>query len=182
MRVFVSGGANSGKSHYAQCIAKEQSAGGAALYYIATMRPADGEDAGRVERHRAERRGWGFQTVEQPFDIGEILDKCDRHGSFLLDSLTALLANEMFPPGGSIEKEAAVKIIGGLDLIFRNIENIVVVSDYIYGDAIEYDALTELYRKSLARIDRAAAARCGIVVEYAFSNAIYHKRSEAAID
>jgi adenosyl cobinamide kinase/adenosyl cobinamide phosphate guanylyltransferase len=81
------------------------------LYYVATMKSADSEDDARIIRHKQERDGWGFTTVEQPVDIENILQKCDCNGSFLLDSLTAILANEMFPPPDyAVNEKAAEKI------------------------------------------------------------------------
>ncbi|MCL2664763.1 MAG: bifunctional adenosylcobinamide kinase/adenosylcobinamide-phosphate guanylyltransferase [Defluviitaleaceae bacterium] len=173
MRIFISGGCKNGKSFYAQRLAARQKSG--ALYYIATMTPADGEDGERIARHRAERGGWGFTTIEQPASIEKILEKCGTHGSFLLDSLTALLANEMFLPGGGVNENAADKIISGMTRMLGEINNIVVVSDYIYGDAIIYEGLTELYRRSLARIDCAAARLCETVLEVNFSSVTVRK-------
>ena len=197
MRIFISGGCKNGKSTYAQRAAKYQSdAGNAPLYYIATMRAYDGEDAARIKRHREEREGWGFITVEQPEAIEGILNKCDVNGSFLLDSLTALLANEMFKAPATVtdagdagnakdadaedaaawyDASARERISGGLSLILERVRNIVIVSDYIYSDAILYDPLTEEYRKSLAALDRLAAARCDAALEAAYSNLIIHK-------
>ena len=177
MRIFVSGGCNNGKSYYAQHLAKTQRTD--PLYYVATMRPVDLEDDARIERHRQERADWGFTTVEQPADIENILQKCDISGSFLLDSLTALLANEMFLPDGGCNKQAAAKIIAGLSNVINTIENIVIVSDHIYSDAMLYDPLSEKYRKSLAEIDRAAVQLCDAVIEVAFTNLIIHKGGEA---
>jgi len=173
MRLFISGGCKNGKSFYAQRLAKAQHA--EPLYYIATMKPVDLEDDERIARHRKERDGWGFATIEQPLDIEAILDKCDLGGSFLLDSLTALLANEMFLSDGSINEQAAHKITAGLVLVINNIENIVIVSDYIYSDTPFFDQLTEKYRKSLAEIDRTAARYCEAVLEVAYSSVIAHK-------
>ena len=179
MKIFISGGCKNGKSYYAQQLAKAQQTETDFLYYIATMKPADGEDEARVIRHRREREGWGFTTVEQPFDIENVMQKCNCGGSFLLDSLTALLANEMFPPPDwNVNEQAAEKIIGGLLKFVNNIENIVIVSDYIYSDAFIYDGLTEKYRKSLAEIDRSAAKNCDIVLEIAYTNVIVHKGKE----
>jgi adenosylcobinamide kinase/adenosylcobinamide-phosphate guanylyltransferase len=138
------------------------------------MKPVDCEDDERIARHRREREGWGFQTVEQPIDIEKILDKCDHGSSFLLDSLTALLANEMFLPE-SVNENAAAKVTDGLRLVTNAIKNIVIVSDFIYSDAQVYDQLTEKYRESLAKIDKAAAAHCDIVLEIAYTNVIIHK-------
>ena len=133
------------------------------------------EDDERITRHRRERDGWEFVTVEQPVFIEDILNKCDCGGSFLLDSLTALLANEMFPPDGSFDEHAGERIQSGLSQVLSKLEDIVVVSDYIYGDALIFDRLTEQYRRSLAEIDRAAAKMCDVVLEIAYSGVIVHK-------
>ena len=177
MKIFVSGGCKNGKSSFAQHLAKAQQArsGTSRLYYVATMNPLDAEDAERILRHRRERDGWGFITVEQPVAIETILDTCDHNASFLLDSLTALLANEMFPPDGGVNEHAAEKIADGLSRILDSLEHLVIVSDYMYSDALAYDPLTETYRKSLARIDRAVAKNCDVVLEIAYANALVHK-------
>ena len=181
MKICISGGCKNGKSGYAQRLAKAQRPVQQAarrtdsLYYIATMKSVDAEDDERIARHRREREGWGFKTIEQPCDIEKILDKCDAGQSFLLDSLTALLANEMFLPGGNVNEKAAQKITDGLLLITDKIKNIVIVSDYIYSDALFYDSMTEKYRESLARIDRAAVENCDVVLEVAYTNVIVHK-------
>ena len=159
MKIFISGGCKNGKSHYAQYLAKAQWAAQqtarqtGSLYYIATMKSVDTEDDDRIARHRREREGWGFTTIEQPVDIEKILDKRDCGHSFLLDSLTALLANEMFLPDGRVNEQAAQKIKRGLLKITNSIKNMVIVSDYIYSDALLYDPLTEKYRNNPVRAD-----------------------------
>ena len=181
MKIFISGGCKNGKSYYAQHLAKAQQKD--IMYYIATMKPSDSEDDERILRHRRERGGWGFVTIEQPVDIEKILDKCDYGGSFLLDSLTAVLANEMFPPPDyTVNEAAAEKIISGLYRIFESIGNIVIVSDYIYSDAAVYDVFTEKYRQSLAEIDRMAAKYCDVVLEVAYTNVIVHKGGDKIHD
>lgn len=176
MKIFISGGCKNGKSYYAQNLAKAQQTD--FLYYIATMQSVDSEDDKRIAKHLRERDGWGFTTTEQPVDIEKILGKCDYNGSFLLDSVTALLANEMFLSDGGVNENAADKIVRGLSQIMDNIHNIVIVSDYIYSDAFIYDTLTEKYRKSLAEIDRKAAKNCDIVLEVVYTNVIVHKGRE----
>jgi len=174
MKIFISGGCKNGKSYYAQHLAKAQQK--KQLYYIATMKPADKEDGERITKHRNEREGWGFVTVEQGTDIEGILQKCDADGSFLLDSVTALLANEMFrPPDWEADELAPKKIIAGLSEVFFAVRDIVVVSDYIYSDAALYDGQTEKYRRALAEIDRMAAKACDVVLEVAYTNVIAHK-------
>ncbi len=177
MRILVSGGCKNGKSYYAQRLAKAQQT--SSLYYIATMASIDSEDAERIKRHKQERLGWGFTTIEQPAGIEDILQKCASDGSFLLDSLTALLANEMFPPNNSINERAADKIMEGLSQVLSSTQNIVVVSDDIFSDAVIYDPFSESYRRFLADIDRGVGRICDAVLEISFTNMIVHKGSEA---
>ena len=97
MHTLISGGCKNGKSYYAQRVAK---AAGAPLYYLATMISTGAEDDARIARHLKEREGWGFETIECGKHILNALEHADANGSFLLDSVTALLANEMFDPAG----------------------------------------------------------------------------------
>lgn len=176
LRILVSGGCKNGKSYIAQRLAKGQAKG--RLYYVATMRPCDNEDIERIERHRREREGWGFDTVEQPVDINKCLDSCDTDASFLLDSTTALLANEMFPGSDSVNMDAPARVAGELVSLCQQVREIVIVSDYIYSDAILYDELTDAYRRGLAYIDRTLAAVCDVVLEVAFGSITLHKGGE----
>jgi adenosylcobinamide kinase/adenosylcobinamide-phosphate guanylyltransferase len=168
MNIFISGGCKNGKSFYAQHLAKRQATGNLPLYYIATMEPADEEDDARILRHREERDGWGFITLEQSRDIGSL--EADFTGSFLLDSVTALLSNEMFRRDGSVDRTAYLRVAEELEQLAEKSGNIVFVSDYIYSDALKYDELTELYRKGLAWIDRTLAKKCDAVIEVSYAN------------
>lgn len=175
MKVFISGGCKNGKSRYAQILAKRMRKPAAPLYYLATMIPADDEDRLRIEEHRRQRSGWGFQTVEAGMNILEATKSCDAAASFLLDSVTALLANEMFDRQGNIMPDAPRKIAGELTELAEKVDDIVFVSDYIYSDACLYDPLTEAYRKGLAMIDRILARICDSVLELSAGNIIHHK-------
>ena len=184
MKIFISGGCKNGKSTFAQLLAKRQQkaapvASAAPLYYVATMAATDREDDRRIIRHRQEREGWGFTTVEQPRNISGILENCDASGSFLLDSLTALLANEMFAKDGSVDENAEGRIAAQLQTLLGCVENIVVVSDYIYSDAAIYDPLTQAYRKSLAALDRLVAEAADVVLEAVNTQIVVHKGQEA---
>lgn len=171
MSTFISGGCKNGKSYYAQFIAK---ASGTPLYYIATMIPHDHEDDARILRHREEREGWGFETLECGKDILSCLEHADPNGSFLLDSVTALLSNEMFAPDG-IHTDVHLKIADELEAFVRKAPKTVLVSDYIYSDALIYDELSEAYRAALAYIDRRLAQCCDTVLEVVNSQVICHK-------
>ena len=168
MNIFISGGAKNGKSYYAQKraqnMAREKNC---PLYYVATMIPHDEEDHARIRRHIAERDGWGFETLEQGKNLPELLADAtvDRNGVFLLDSVTAVLDNEMFDDNGNFDSEAAERVKQDMVRFAHETGNTVFVSDYIYGDAGKYGELTEEYRRGLAMIDRALAECCDEVIE-----------------
>lgn len=184
MKIFVSGGCKNGKSTYAERLARMLAGfgGNKPLYYVATMLPVDEEDEARINRHRRSRAGYGFKTIELPTDIGKLPSLCDLYGSFLLDSVTALLANEMFLPGGRINGQAHEKITGELLRVMDCVEHMVIVSDYIYSDAVQYDSMTEDYRKALAHIDQKCAAVSDVVVEVCYGSLIVHKGEELMED
>ena len=176
MKVFISGGCKNGKSYFAQSLAKQiAEESGGPLYYIATMIPHDDEDRARIRRHIEDRDGWGFETIERGRDIKRIFDKASENGTFLLDSVTALLANEMFD-GGDVHTEAYLKIAEELEYAAGRASNIVFVSDYIYSDADIYDELSESYRGGLGYIDRALAGVCDRVTEVAYGQIFDYKR------
>ena len=148
------------------------------LYYLATMIPTDEEDLRRIEKHRQEREGWGFETIEISRDILAATTGCRENGSFLLDSVTALLANEMFEKNGSVVPNAAKKVAGELTSLAKKTKHIVLVSDDIHSDARLYDAVTEEYRKGLAFISRKMTGVCDLVLEISAGNIITHKSYE----
>lgn len=184
MNWFISGGCKNGKSHYAQEVAREMAQRqGVPLYYLATMIPHDSEDEARIARHIRERAGMGFDTIERGIDICGCLPlggqaqsgmltssgrPVDPKGVFMLDSVTALLSNEMFRDGGTADLGAPQRVAAELADFAHITGNTVFVSDYIYSDAMIYDDLTEAYRKGLALIDRTLADVCGRVAEVAY--------------
>ena len=175
MIVLVSGGCKNGKSSFAQQLACSLSASGR-RYYLATMLPSDDEDDARILRHIQDRAGLHFETVEQGTQILRCLEQLDPSGTVLLDSLTALLANEMFAAAVP-DTGAAARVIKELELFARYFEhgNVVFVSDSIASDALSYEMLTEQYRASLAACERGLAALSDIVVEMCAGKAVVHK-------
>ncbi len=168
MNVLISGGCKNGKTSFAEDIAVRLSGGGK-RYYVATMIPYDDEDRRRIALHIEERAEKGFETLEIPRDIGSAAGLGGADGTYLVDSVTALLLNEMYP--GSFDAEAdpaaAERCRNGLLRLAREAENAVFVSDWLYSDAARYDAFTENYRRDLASIDRALAEVSDTVIEMA---------------
>lgn len=175
MILFISGGAKNGKSTLAQELTVSLSTG--KHYYIATMIPTDPEDHDRIRRHIEDRKGMGFETIECGRNILSCLGKADKNGAFLLDSVTALLMNELFREDRNYEMDlpAARRCADDLVTFAQSVANIVIVSDYLYSDAARYDESTELYRKCLAEIDRRLAAVSDTVIEVCAGAVTIHK-------
>ena len=117
----------------------------------------------------------GFITLEQGTDILGCLPYAKEGGAFLLDSVTALLSNEMFRPGGETDWNAGERVAQELRQFALTCGNAVFVSDFIYSDAGRYDEYTETYRRGLALCDRTLCEVCDAVVEVCSSNLILHK-------
>ena len=109
MKVLISGGVKNAKSSYAEDLAIKLSKNNR-LYYLATMVPYDEEDCKRIKLHQMSRIDKGFNTIEVATDIDKVLNECDNHSTFLLDSLTALVLNEMFKNEGKSIEEISKKI------------------------------------------------------------------------
>jgi adenosylcobinamide kinase/adenosylcobinamide-phosphate guanylyltransferase len=87
---LITGGARSGKSRFAESLAVNQ---GEPLLYIATAGFGDREMSERITRHQ-ERRGAGWQTIEEQYDLAGVLTGHD--GWFkatLVDCVTLWLTN-----------------------------------------------------------------------------------------
>ena len=63
MRALVVGGSGSGKSSFAEKLACQLAT---RRFYLATMAPFGNEAHRRIERHRRQREGLGFTTIECP--------------------------------------------------------------------------------------------------------------------
>lgn len=171
MMYLLLGGSKSGKSMLAQNITKSL---GGTLYYLATMDPTDAEDDARIARHREERRGWGYETVEQARNLPACFDRIEKNGTVLLDSVTSLLAQEMFLPD-RIDTDAGLRTARELIALGKHAKNVVFVSDQIFSDGITFDETTEEYRRQLAQVCIQLAQVCDGVAEVTAGIPKWHK-------
>lgn len=87
---FVLGGARSGKSSFAENLAKQSQL---PVKYIATGQAGDGEMATRIEHHQ-QHRPPEWDLVEEPIDLAGVLAEHDAQGQCLLiDCLTLWVTN-----------------------------------------------------------------------------------------
>ena len=156
MLTIIIGGSGSGKSAFAERLAADLPG---TRIYLATMAAGDPESLERIARHRQQRRGLGFETLERPLDLEGAELPAD--ANVLLEDLSNLLANEMFSPeGGGMD---AVR--RGLDALIRRCRNLTVVSNEIFSGGTEYEGETLAYMQNLALLNRCLAERADLAVE-----------------
>jgi adenosylcobinamide kinase / adenosylcobinamide-phosphate guanylyltransferase len=148
--LYVTGGARSGKSRFAEGLAIQA---GGHVTYLATAQPFDDEMQGRIGRHRADRpEEW--TTLEEPLEVGTVLSSL--HGTVLLDCLSLWVSNLMLR-GDSDEAilqaadgwRAAQQIRGGVLIVVSNEVGLGIVPD---------NALARRYRDTLGWVNQRAAA------------------------
>lgn len=183
MIAFISGGVKGGKSMFAQYLAKNLNTPGTSLAYLATMIPYDDEDRKRISRHLKDREGWGFRTFEEGMDVRKIIPHLQGNEVILLDALTALVQNSIFPDAYTVNRDFDPRDVSeGIRELGEHAAHVIVVSDYIFSDAFKYDKdLTEFFRESLGRCHCLVADYADIVLECAYSN-IKEWKNEAGID
>ena len=187
MLILITGGSGSGKSAFAEscvcaCAFKER-------FYLATMQPFDIESKNRISRHRRMREGKNFHTLEQYTglenvflpDTGNAAGIRDR--IVLLECMSNLTANEMFSPEGyghgHTAEELLHHILDGVRHIEAQCACMVIVTNEIFSDGIEYPAQTRAYQQLLGEINCALAKRADEVYEVVSSIPVLLEKSAA---
>ena len=147
MMTVVTGGSKCGKSAYAEKIL--DSFEGQKLY-IAAMIPYGEEAEKAIERHREMRKNKGFETVEKYTDIDEII--LPKNCAVLLECMGNLLANEMFRSGEITDPTD--KILKGIKSLKKQSQHLVIVTNNVSCDGIDYEKGTLEYIRIMGRINR----------------------------
>lgn len=174
MNVLISGGCKNGKSTFGENLLCHLWGGEGTLYYLAAMQPTDGEDLVRIACHQRNRAGRGFVTIERGIAVEGIVGGLHPADCLLVESTTAILANEMFGQGSVPDMRAPRRVIESLCALFV-VRHLVIVSDTIYSDASPFSKETDCYRRGLAAVDRALAERCDTVIEVVYGMPVLHK-------
>ncbi|MCR6109853.1 bifunctional adenosylcobinamide kinase/adenosylcobinamide-phosphate guanylyltransferase [Bacillus sp. A301a_S52] len=159
MIVFISGGARSGKSRFAEvmtydCYDESRRQGnGGKLIYVATARHTDREMTERINRHRCERdEAW--QTVEEPLDLLAPVMAAGNDDVMLIDCLTVWINNRLFDSSWNGENALFHELSDILSLANeKKLQLIFVSNDVNEGSPIENE-LVIFYIKMLERVHR----------------------------
>ncbi len=187
---LITGGSASGKSEYAeaQALALKKRSPRSPMFYVATMWNDGAEAMERIERHRALRAGKGFITLECPVSMQEACDAVKDHPDsiVLLECLSNLAANVMFAPeaealhargsGREVWEDDCFDILTQeIDQLANSVGHLIIVSNEIYSDGVDYDEMTTSYIRLMGRLHQYFAKESSRVTEVVYGCAIRHK-------
>ena len=153
MRELILGGARSGKSRFAECLAAES---GLAVAYIATSQALDGEMTERIAHHR-ERRPAHWTLVEEPLQLARVLrEQAAANRCLLVDCLTLWLTNLLMLDDAvrlAEERDALLECLDGLP------GRILLVSNETGLGVVPLGELTRRYVDEAGWLHQAVAER-----------------------
>ena len=143
---LVLGGARSGKSRFDENLARQH---GGLRTYIATAEAFDDEMRQRIAKHREQRAGDGWVTIESTLDPASVLP---RDGLVLLDCVTVWLGNLMHH-GRDLRAEVA-KLCAALEVCPAEV---ILVSNEVGLSIVPENAMARRFRDEQGLANQALA-------------------------
>jgi adenosylcobinamide kinase/adenosylcobinamide-phosphate guanylyltransferase len=157
--ILVTGGARSGKSDYALQLAQSLPS---PRCFIATCPVVDSEMDERIARHREERQGTEWQTVEEQTDIAAILRERQDYPVCLIDCLTLWVNNLIYHGEQSGELFADTEMRRQCDLLTEVASihqgTVICVTNEVGMGIVPDNAAARVYRDLVGRCNRMMAA------------------------
>lgn len=162
MITLIIGTPDSGKSEQAEELALKT--GDQVRYYLATMKVMDEAARERVAKHRAQREGKGFVTIERERGIVDVADLLDDGPSstVLLECISNLVGNEMHDgmqwdrlqdPFDALGDRFVETIVSEIMHLAKCVHHLIIVTNTYASEDSGYDDDTILYVKLLNRVN-----------------------------
>jgi len=150
---LITGGAGSGKSHYA---CQSAAACGPNVLFIATCVPRDDEMRAKVARHRTERPV-GWKTAETTRHVAQAITP--GYDAAVVDCLTLLVAQLM------LEKAPESEVLGEITRLCESATSpLFIVTNEVGSGIVPDNAMSRLFRELAGRVNRRAAELADRVV------------------
>ena len=163
--ILITGGARSGKSHFAQELALKSAQ---PVLFVATAEAGDEEMRQRIEEHQKVRPA-AWSTLEATTHVGsQILKKIGNAQTVIVDCITLLINNifnQYSDPTGEpidaplIEKEVMADIGELVDCINQVNANFIIVTNEVGLGLVPANRMGRLYRDLLGRANQILAQR-----------------------
>lgn len=169
MICFISGGARSGKSQFAEQTAlsyfeqMKKVHHNATLHYMATAKKSDEEMEERIRIHQQDR-GQTWHTIEESYYLEPILSNFKKGDVILLDCLTIWLSNVMFERGYRLE-EVEKSVNGWLSIAREKQFQLLIVSNDVNEGISHRDEVVQRYMYTLQRLHNLIVQQSDIAVQ-----------------
>ena len=170
---IVTGGARSGKSSYAECLARTSTH---PVAYLATAIPFDGGMRDRIKKHQ-ESRTKEWTTIEGYKDLHKSIENITKnHGTILLDCVTIMITNLMLDEEkdcwDTMSYEQINKIEGDIQKQFRQLMKcirehnlwLIAVTNEVGMGIVPENRLARIFRDIAGRVNQIIAKEADEVI------------------